>query len=94
LGPLGTDPVTLDEADFGKEKNGVQGWRWLLQVAYGKRVRRLWIVQEQLLKQDLAMLHGRCQQTLAVCCIIAPQTIHRLFLARPSSKSIPSGPAN
>jgi hypothetical protein len=58
LRPLGTDPVTLDEADFGKEKNGVQGWRWLLQVAHGKRVRRLWIVQEQLLKQDLAMLHG------------------------------------
>ena len=58
MGPLGTDPVTLDEADFGKEKNGVQGWRWLLQVAYGERVRRLWIVQEQLLNQDLVMLHG------------------------------------
>jgi hypothetical protein len=32
--------------------------RWLLQVAYGEWVRRLWIVQEQLLNQELVMLHG------------------------------------
>jgi hypothetical protein len=48
----------LDEADFEKEKYGVQDWRWLLQVAYGEWVRLLWIVQEQLLNQELVMLHG------------------------------------
>jgi hypothetical protein len=32
--------------------------RWLLQVAYGEWVRRLWIVQEQLLNRELVMLHG------------------------------------
>jgi hypothetical protein len=35
-----------------------QGWRWLLQVAYGEWTRRLWIVQEQMLCRDIAMLRG------------------------------------
>lgn len=35
-----------------------QGWRWLLRVAYGEWTQRLWIVQEQLLNEDIVMLHG------------------------------------
>ena len=57
--PVVTLPEDLqDEADFDKEKYVVQGWRWLLQVAYSQWARRLWIVQEQLLNQKLVMLHG------------------------------------
>ena len=35
------------------------GWNWLVGVAYGEWAQRLWIVQEQILNQDVMILRGR-----------------------------------
>jgi hypothetical protein len=47
-----------DGGKFSKDNYVAQGWRWLLQVAYGEWTQRLWIVQEQLLNKEIRMLHG------------------------------------
>ncbi|KAL1641537.1 hypothetical protein SLS58_006043 [Diplodia intermedia] len=36
-----------------------QGWKWLVHAAYGEWTQRLWIVQEQLLNNDITTLRGR-----------------------------------
>lgn len=55
--------VTLPEefahsSTFEQERYVSQGWRWLFRVAYGQWTQRLWIIQEQLLNKEIAMLHG------------------------------------
>ncbi|KAH8768520.1 heterokaryon incompatibility protein-domain-containing protein [Hyaloscypha finlandica] len=56
--PVTTLPEEFQEDHFDKGKYVAQGWRWLFQVAYGEWSRRLWIVQEQLLNEEIAMLRG------------------------------------
>lgn len=52
-------PEELQDAFRIDEKNYIkQGWRWLLQVVYSEWSHRLWIVQEQLLNDEMAILHG------------------------------------
>jgi Heterokaryon incompatibility protein (HET) len=35
-----------------------QGWKWLLEMAFGDWTQRLWMVQEQLLNPEIVMLRG------------------------------------
>jgi hypothetical protein len=49
-------PAELIEIDEDKYAN--QGWKWLCQVAFGEWTQRLWMVQRQLLNDELIMMRG------------------------------------
>jgi Heterokaryon incompatibility protein (HET) len=56
--PVTTLPEDLRVEAFDRAKYVTQGWRWVLQAAYGEWTQRLWIVQEQLLNEEIVMLRG------------------------------------
>jgi hypothetical protein len=51
-------PLVLHKSPLPPQKYIRQGWRWVLQVAYGEWTQRMWMVQEQLLNKANVMLHG------------------------------------
>lgn len=63
-GHIGLKPIPLDicyDMTTGTpiEKQLFElGWTWLVRVAYGEWTHRLWIVQEQILNQDVIILRG------------------------------------
>lgn len=56
--PVTTLPEAFQEGHFDEGKYVAQGWKLLFQVAYGEWSRRLWIIQEQLLNEEMVMLRG------------------------------------
>jgi hypothetical protein len=56
--PVTTLPEEFQEGHFDEGKHSTQGWSLLFQVTYGEWSWRLWIVQEQLLNEEIVMLRG------------------------------------
>ncbi|KAJ6007733.1 hypothetical protein N7540_011709 [Penicillium herquei] len=48
----------LYDDDEISKRYAEQGWEWVLGVAYSELTQRLWIVQEQLLNEEIIMLRG------------------------------------
>jgi hypothetical protein len=59
--PVVNLPNELQEEthEINDQKCVFQGWRWLIRVAHGEWTTRLWLVQEQLLNEEVVMLHGQ-----------------------------------
>jgi hypothetical protein len=56
--PVAALPEEFQEGYFDEGKYVAQGWRLLFQVAYGEWSRRLWVIQEQILNEEIVMLRG------------------------------------
>lgn len=56
--PVTTLPEEFQEGHFDEGKHATQGWSFLFQVTHGEWSWRLWIIQEQLLNEEIMMLRG------------------------------------